>query len=86
MGYRALNKVAAPEWYPLPLIKEMAPASTKFDIWTAFHRLRVAKGDERLTAFTRFELFEWLTGLFGPAGAPAKSPGGHSGGLRDCLP
>ena len=44
---------------------------TKVDIRSAFHRLRVAEGDEWKTAFrTRFGLFEWLVTLFGLAGAP----------------
>lgn len=78
VDYRALNKVTLQDRYPLPLIKEtlrsLARAKwfTKLDVRSAFHRLRVAKGDEHLTAFrTRFGLFEWLVCPFGLAGAPA---------------
>ncbi|RCI10688.1 hypothetical protein L249_5387 [Ophiocordyceps polyrhachis-furcata BCC 54312] len=64
--------------YPLPLIKETlrslsnARWFTKLDVRAAFHKLRIAEGDEYLTAFrTRFGLFEWLVCPFGLAGAPA---------------
>lgn len=58
---RALNAITKKDRYPLPLIKEtlrmVANASyiSKIDVRAAFHRLRVAKGDEWKTAFrTRF--------------------------------
>ena len=45
---------------------------SKVDVRSAFHRLRVAKGDEWKTAFrTRFGSFEWLVTPFELAGAPA---------------
>jgi hypothetical protein len=78
VDYRALNKITQQDRYPLPLIKEtlrsLAGARwfTKLDVRAAFHRIRVAEGDEHLTAFrTRFGLFEWLVCPFGLAGAPA---------------
>ncbi|CCE32194.1 uncharacterized protein CPUR_06054 [Claviceps purpurea 20.1] len=78
VDYRALNKVTDQDRYPLPLIKEtlrsLAAARwfTKLDVRAAFHRLRMAEGDEHLTAFrTRFGLFEWLVCPFGLAGVPA---------------
>lgn len=78
VDYRALNKITEQDRYPLPLIKETlrslsgARWLTKLDVRAAFHRIRVAEGDEHLTAFrTRFGLFEWLVCPFGLAGAPA---------------
>ena len=45
---------------------------TKLDIIAAFNKLRVAKGDEWLTAFrTRYGLFEYLVMPFGLANAPS---------------
>ena len=65
IDYRALNKITQQDRYPLPLIKEtlrsLAGARwfTKLDVRAAFYRIRVAEGDEHLTAFrTRFSLFE----------------------------
>lgn len=78
VDYRALNRITQQDRYPLPLIKETlhslsgARWFTKLDVRAAFHRIRVAEGDEHLTAFrTRFGLFEWLVCPFGLAGAPA---------------
>lgn len=78
VDYRALNKVTEQDRYPLPLVKETlrslseARWFTKLDVRSAFHRLRIAPGEEHLTAFrTRFGLFEWLVCPFGLAGAPA---------------
>jgi hypothetical protein len=45
---------------------------TKLDIIAAFNRLRIAEGDEWLTAFrTRYGLFEYLVMPFGLANAPS---------------
>lgn len=78
VDYRALNRISEQDRYPLPLIKEtlrslsQAKWFTKLDVRAAFHKIRVAEGDEHLTAFrTRFGLFEWLVCPFGLAGAPA---------------
>jgi hypothetical protein len=76
--YRALNKLTRKDRYPLPLIQETlnriskAKWFTKLDVTAAFHKIRIAKGDEWLTAFrTRFGLFEWLVTPFGLANAPS---------------
>ena len=78
VDYRGLNAVTDQDRYPLPLIKEtlrmLAKATwfSKVDIRAAFHKIRMAKGQEELTAFrTRFGLFEWLVCPFGLTGAPA---------------
>jgi len=58
VDYRALNALTVKNRYPLPLISETlyklskAVIYTKLDIITAFNRLRMAKGDEWMTAFT----------------------------------
>ena len=57
VDYRALNALTVKNRYPLPLISETlyklskAVIYTKLDIIAAFNRLRMAKGDEWMTAF-----------------------------------
>ena len=77
VDYRALNLITERDRYPLPLIQETlrmvsrATYLSKVDVRSAFHRLRIAEGDEWKTAFrTRFGSFEWLVTPFGLAGAP----------------
>jgi len=67
VDYRALNAITVKNRYPIPLIQETlnrlskAKVYTKLDIIGAFNRLRIAEGDEWLTAFrTRYGLFEYL--------------------------
>ena len=78
VDYRALNTLTQKDRYPLPLIKETlsslskAKWFTKLDIIAAFHKIRIAEGEEWKTAFrTRYGLFEWLVTPFGLTGAPA---------------
>jgi transposase InsO family protein len=78
VDYRALNAITVKNRYPIPLIQETlnrlskAKFYTKLDIIAAFNRLRIAKGDEWLTAFrTRYGLFEYLVMPFGLANAPS---------------
>ena len=78
VDYRALNAVTKKDRYPIPLIKETLGAMskakwlTKLDVSAAFHRIRVAKGEEWKTAFrTRYGLYEWMVTPFGLTGAPA---------------
>jgi hypothetical protein len=78
VDYRALNALTQKDRYPIPLIKETlnslskARWFTKLDIIAAFHKIRVAEGEEWKTAFrTRYGLFEWLVTPFGLTGAPA---------------
>lgn len=76
--YRALNRITRKDRYPLPLIQETlnriskAKWYTKLDVIAAFNKIRIAEGDEWLTAFrTRFGLYEWLVTPFGLANAPS---------------
>ena len=78
VDYRALNAITIKNRYPLPLIRETlaqlskAKIYTKLDVVAAFNRIRIAKGDEWLTAFnTRYGLFETLVMPFGLSNAPA---------------
>ncbi|KAM4058356.1 reverse transcriptase (RNA-dependent DNA polymerase) [Hirsutella rhossiliensis] len=78
VDYRGLNHITKRDRYPLPLLSEtlrtIAKARwfTKVDVIAAFHKIRVAPGDEEKTAFrTRYGSFEWLIVPFGLTGAPA---------------
>ena len=78
VDYRGLNAVTIKNRYPLPLINETlnqlskARMFSKLDIISAFNRLRIREGDEKLTAFrTRFGLFEYLVMPFGLCNGPA---------------
>jgi reverse transcriptase-like protein/integrase-like protein len=78
VDYRGLNYITRKDRYPLPLIGEtlrnVAKSKwfTKLDVIAAFHRIRMAKGEEWKTAFrTRYGLFEWNVMPFGLTGAPA---------------
>jgi hypothetical protein len=75
--YRVLNVIIKQDRYLLPLIPETlrnligAKWLTKVDVVSAFHQIRIAKGEEFKTAFrTRFRSFEWLVYPFGLSGAP----------------
>lgn len=78
VDYRALNAITIKNRYPLPLIQETlsklnkAKIYTKLDIIAAFNHIRIAEGDEWMTAFnTRYGLFETLVMPFGLSNAPA---------------
>ena len=78
VDYRGLNELSVKDRYPLPLIREtlrnMARARwfTKLDVIAAFHKIRIAPGEEWKTAFrTRYGLYEWNVTPFGLTGAPA---------------
>jgi hypothetical protein len=78
VDYRGLNAITRKDRYPLPLIRETLAALskakwlTKFDVSAAFHRIRIAKGEEWKTAFrTRYGLYQWKVMPFGLTGAPA---------------
>ncbi|KAL2886811.1 retrovirus polyprotein [Ceratocystis lukuohia] len=74
VDYRALNTILKKDRYPIPLIQEtlrvisQAKWLTKLDVRAAFHRVRIAEGDEWKTAFrTRYGSYEWLVMPFGIA-------------------
>ncbi|KAG0154527.1 hypothetical protein PDIDSM_95 [Penicillium digitatum] len=70
VDYRALNAITVKD-RNLNNLKGMK-FFTKIDIISAFNNLRIAKGQEYLTAFrTRLGLFESLVMPFGLTGAPA---------------
>jgi transposase InsO family protein len=90
--YRALNKITKKDRYPLPLVNETlervgkAQWFTKLDVIAAFNKIRIAEGDEWLTAFrTRYGLFEWLVTPFGLANAPSTFQRYINWTLRDFL-
>ena len=76
VDYRGLNRITKKDRYPLPLIYETlrnigkAKWYTKFDVRTAFHKIKIAEKDEWMIAFrTRYGFFEWLVTPFGLANA-----------------
>lgn len=78
VDYRELNAITRKNRYPLPLIHEnlarLAGAKyyTKIDLRSAYHLIRIKKGDEWKTAIrSRFGLFEYLVMPFGLTNAPA---------------
>ncbi|KAI1005859.1 hypothetical protein K3495_g2364 [Podosphaera aphanis] len=78
VDYGPLNAITIKSRCPLPLIQETlsrlskAKFYTKLDAIAAFNQIRIAEGDEWLTAFnTRYELFESLVMPFGLTNAPA---------------
>lgn len=92
VDYRALNELTIKNRYPIPRIHETltllgkAKFFTKLDVISAFHRMRVAKGDEYLTAFrTRFGLYEYLVMPFGLANAPSSFQNYINDALRGYL-
>src|ERR1700712_2552103 len=92
VDYRGLNKITKKDRYPLPLIYETlrniskARWFTKLDVIAAFHKIRIAEGDEWKTAFrTRYVLFEWLVTPFGLANAPSTFQKYINWALRDYL-
>ena len=92
VDYRALNALTRKDRYPLPLIRETlnqvgrAKWYTKLDVTAAFHKIRIAEGQEWMTAFrTRFGSYEWLVTPFGLANAPSTFQRYVNWTLRDLL-
>lgn len=92
VDYRGLNRITKKDRYPLPLIYETlrhiskAKWFTKLDVIAAFHKIRIADGDEWKTAFrTRYGLFEWMVTPFGLANAPSTFQKYINWALRDYL-
>ena len=92
VDYRGLNKITIKNRYPLPLINELmdrlssATVYTKLDIRNAYHRIRIADGDEWKTAFRcRYGHFEFLVMPFGLTNAPASFQALINDTLREYL-
>ena len=92
MDYRGLNRITKKDRYPLPLIYETlrnigkAKWFTKLDVIAAFYKIRIAEGDEWMTAFrTRYGLFEWLVTPFRLANAPSTFQKYINWAMRDYL-
>lgn len=78
VDYRRLNEMSIKDRYPLPSTDMLLDhlngtvIHTKIDLRWAYHRIRIAEGDEWKTAFrTRYGLFEWLVMPFRLSNAPA---------------
>jgi hypothetical protein len=78
VDYRGLNQITRKNRYPIPLIGTLidqlsgAKFYTKIDLRAGYNNIRIAKGQEWLTAFrTRYGLFEYLVMPFGMTNAPA---------------
>lgn len=92
VDYRGLNAITVKNRYPLPLIRETldhitkARYFTKLDVIAAFNKLRMAEGDEWLTAFrTRYGLYEYLVMPFGLCNAPSSFQNYINDQLQDYL-
>ncbi len=78
VDYRKLNLMTIKDRYPIPstdiLLDQLSNAKifTKIDLRWAYHRIRIAEGHERKTAFrTRYGLFEYKVMPFGLTNCPA---------------
>ena len=78
VDYRGLNQITRKSRYPIPLIGNLidqlksAKIYSKIDLRSGYNNVRIAKGQEWLTAFrTRYGLFEYLVMPFGLTNAPA---------------
>ena len=82
VDYRGLNNLTIKNRYPLPLIGELldrlgrAKQFTQLDLTSAYHQMRIRKGDKWKTAFrTRYGHFEYQVMPFGLTNAPASFQG-----------
>jgi hypothetical protein len=80
VDYRALNKVAIPNRYPLPRIYDLldrmqgAKVFSSLDLLLAYHQIRLVDDDVVKRAFTTpFGLFEYKVMPFGLTNAPSVS-------------
>ena len=82
VDYRGLNNLTIKNQYPLPLIGEsldrlgQAKRFTQLDLISAYHQMRIKKGDKWKTAFrTRYGHFKYQMMPFGLSNAPASFQG-----------
>jgi len=78
VDYRGLNHLSRKDRYPIPLVTDLLDAPkraryyTKIDLRSAYHLVRIAKGEEWKTAFrTHYGSFKWLVMSFGLSNAPS---------------
>ena len=78
VDYRALNKIATKNWYPLPKVEELmdrlhgASYFTKIDLASGYHQIRVKEADIHKTAFmSRCGSYEHIVMPFGLCNGPA---------------
>ena len=76
VDYRGLNNLTIKNRYPLPLVGESldrlgrARRFIQLDLTSAYHRMRIRKGDERKTTFrTRYGHFGYQVMLFPTSGS-----------------
>ncbi len=82
VDYWGLDNLTIKNRYSLPLISEVldrldrAKRFTQLDLTSAYHQMRIRKGDEWKTAFrTRYSHFEYQVMPFGLSNAPASYQG-----------
>ena len=78
VNYQNLNNLIIKNWYLLPLIGEAldwlgrVKQFTQLDLTSAYHQMRIRKGNEWKTAFkTRYGHFKYQVMPFGLSNAPA---------------
>ncbi len=78
MDYQGLNNLIIKNWYPLPLIGEAldclgrAKRFIQLDLTSAYHRMRIRKGDKWKMAFRiRYNHFKYQVIPFGLSNASA---------------